>query len=1174
MRIRLLIAALAVALAACGSDTDHPPRPTATVAVPTATQPASTATSPPTRTAPPSTAPATSTPPPSDTPRPSTVPATSTPQPTDTAIATATATVTVTATPPPSATPAPATATSTPTTTPSQTPTATIAAAVRIVAPADGSTVSTLPFTIRAMVAPAELALAGISADLNGTEIGLAAGTVAGEYVADVASPSALQAENALTVTALPAGSAAAVSDAVAFRYQPARAIARRITDPADLITGPLADGRVGDWLLANDVARFIIQDAPQRNLYSVGAFGGNIIDAELVGHPGLDNFLEIQPAVQIETVINAQTVEIVNDGADGQPAVIRTCGPDDVLDFVNPSTIIEDIGGLPFPAAADDVDYDVEGCTEYRLAPGERAVQLVTTLFNNEDVDRGFYVGDYINAAGEVEQWTTSGLGLGEILTSDLSVMSFIGYGEAAGVDYAHVTLPIAGSPRPGSSFFTASGVSYVMQSNSVINVVFGAPPTFLVPAHGSNSFTRYFAVGDGSGSNAVDLERMVKGLPVGTLRGCVTVGGAPAPQARVAVGPVQNGAIASVSSIFVTDADGCYAGTLAPGGYGVAGARPGVPYEGGGPTPLVHAIAIAAGTTAVQDIALPATGRLQVQVTDADAASLPARVSVVGIDPSPEILFPGGDATGLFHDPKEALQFGIVHVDYTDAAGRVDFAIEPGEYQVAVSRGGEYSLFTQTVTVAAGAPVEIAARLARVVDTSGFVSSDFHVHGIASADARVSDSDRVRQFAGEGVDNVIMTDHHAHTDLTPTIARLGFTPFVHATVGEEITTWDYGHYNAYPLLVDPSLPNGGSTDWAVAAPAGKDFRSLGAYSLNLPDLQMLATTGPNTTPDTVVQINHIDSTFDPLQIDTAVVPPRSFISAADKTRFRLDPDSGNQFAHFKALELWNGSSRSKQAEFLDLRLGIWFNHLNQGLRTTGIGDTDTHEFLPLGAAGARTWTASPTDDPAAIDPADVARSVAAGRAVFGQGVYVQSRLRADDGSGALADLSGDGSVDVRSATGRVVLEVEAQAPLWAPFDRVEIYANAETVVARERGGVPTLYGAEPTLVLSAGVDVPLTREVVDASVAGAERWVSRFEVPFTLERDTWFVVIVKGTDGVSPPMFPVFGDSLRRAGNETLADLTDGNLNEGGVLALGVTNALYADVDDRPGFDPPRVP
>ena len=78
------------------------------------------------------------------------------------------------------------------------------------------------------------------------------------------------------------------------------------------------------------------------------------------------------------------------------------------------------------------------------------------------------------------------------------------------------------------------------------------------------------------------------------------------------------------------------------------------------------------------------------------------------------------------------------------------------------------------------------LAAQIARVLDTTGFISSDHHVHGIASSDSRVSDSDRVRQFAGEGVDNVIMTDHQVHTDLTPTIDALGFTDFVTATVGE----------------------------------------------------------------------------------------------------------------------------------------------------------------------------------------------------------------------------------------------------------------------------------------------------------------------------------------------------------------------------------------------------
>ena len=40
------------------------------------------------------------------------------------------------------------------------------------------------------------------------------------------------------------------------------------------------------------------------------------------------------------------------------------------------------------------------------------------------------------------------------------------------------------------------------------------------------------------------------------------------------------------------------------------------------------------------------------------------------------------------------------------------------------------------------------------------------------------------------------------------------------------------------------------------------------------------------------------------------------------------------------------------------------------------------------------------------------------------------------------------------------------------------------------------------------------------------------------------------------------------------TLANLTDGNLGQSGVTSLGVTNALYADVDGNPGFDAPLAP
>ena len=70
----------------------------------------------------------------------------------------------------------------------------------------------------------------------------------------------------------------------------------------------------------------------------------------------------------------------------------------------------------------------------------------------------------------------------------------------------------------------------------------------------------------------------------------------------------------------------------------------------------------------------------------------------------------------------------------------------------------------------------------------------------------------------------------------------------------------------------------------------------------------------------------------------------------------------------------------------------------------------------------------------------------------------------------------------------------------------------------------------------------------------------------------DAWFAVVVKGTPGVSEPMFPVFPRNLQTAGNGSLAALLDGNLGQGGVNALGFTNALYADVDGG-GFDAPGV-
>jgi hypothetical protein len=250
--------------------------------------------------------------------------------------------------------------------------------------------------------------------------------------------------------------------------------------------------------------------------------------------------------------------------------------------------------------------------------------------------------------------------------------------------------------------------------------------------------------------------------------------------------------------------------------------------------------------------------------------------------------------------------------------------------------------------------------------------------------------------------------------------------------------------------------------------------------------------------------------------------------------------------------------------------------------LRTTAISDTDTHTFGDLETAGARTWTASSTDAVPAIDGGEVANAVEAGRAVGGQGIYVQTRLLADDGSGGVvvADLTLDGSTEVTTTNGAVDLEIRVQAPSWAPFDRIEVYRNAPTTVVE---GAPYRYTATPAVTLVEGDckpattgdgDFDITTTVVHP-VPGATRQEVTLVVPFTgLTQDSWFAVVVRGTDGVCGPMFPVYPRSLDTASNPPpVANLfDDGNVGQSGTMALGVTNALFLEVNGTPGFQPPN--
>jgi len=431
------------------------------------------------------------------------------------------------------------------------------------------------------------------------------------------------------------------------------------------------------------------------------------------------------------------------------------------------------------------------------------------------------------------------------------------------------------------------------------------------------------------------------------------------------------------------------------------------------------------------------------------------------------------------------------------------------------------------------------------------------------------------------EGVDFFTPSDHESRQDFNPTIAALGATGLISVATSGEITTFDYGHFNAWPMTIDPTKVNGGSVDHSGAAPAGEDFPSFGNYSLTPAEIVAAAHADPGT--DTV-QINHVHSFFglggnSGLAIDTGVEPPQSAIPASVR---RLDPSVTNYFTDtFDALEIWIESSRSNVTNnFYGRNLGDWFNLLNQGIVRTGVANSDTHRRIGTQAGAPRTYIASPTDAPGGLAAiADTLSGHVNDGRVFGSNAPVVRITSSAASTGETGGLELGLPTLIETNDGTVDVTLEIQSPVWAAFDRIELYVNSATtrsVVQRQSGAGlvdVTTYAVTPDHVLQAGVDFTVSTVQVVPSIPTAQRLEATASLNLTgLTQDVWIVAVVRGTDGVSRPLFPVIPNDLRQSGNTTLANLTDGNLGENGILAMAFTNPLFVDVDGG-GWTAPGV-
>lgn len=496
-------------------------------------------------------------------------------------------------------------------------------------------------------------------------------------------------------------------------------------------------------------------------------------------------------------------------------------------------------------------------------------------------------------------------------------------------------------------------------------------------------------------------------------------------------------------------TRADGRARVTLTPGAYTLVVSAEGRPEQ---------SLALDLSDDRQLAVKLPPAAMVAITITDEQGGPLPCKVQFLPVSPEmPVPEFGPGCAT-----------FGVKNIRYTEN-GRVSQALLPGAYDVVISRGPEYDALFRRVQVTAGNTVSIAGCLRRVVDTRGWIASDLHGHTTESGDNFAEVTGRVLNLAAEGVEFAPSSDHVRIVPWGPAIEELGLQRFLATVDGEEISgPGAKTHQNAFPLRArlhtvnNGGIPQGGDLDTQVSRIAAWDNHS-----------------------EKLIQLNHPN-----------VVS--CFFDKDGDGKF----DGGYRVAArlLHAVEAMGNPLDSRSRAY------SWLRVLNQGIRLTGVANTDTHNNFH-GSGMQRNFIRCSTDEPSRINPMEIVHQLKAGHAVMSTGPFLEATVG--------KALPGD---TVVARNGKVRLRVRVQCANWVDINRVQILVN----------GRP-----DPALNFTRLEQPELFR-------GGVVRF--EHEIPVTLTGDAHLIVVAVG-EGLS--LAPVMGGQGGRG------------------VPLAVSNPFYVDVD-----------
>ncbi len=406
---------------------------------------------------------------------------------------------------------------------------------------------------------------------------------------------------------------------------------------------------------------------------------------------------------------------------------------------------------------------------------------------------------------------------------------------------------------------------------------------------------------------------------------------------------------------------------------------------------------------------VILAEPGRVTARIRDEQGETIPCKVQFFGRYGTSDPFF--GPDTG---------EHGV-HNTYYSHNGVFEQILAPGSYDVIVSHGPEYDAVFTEIIVASGKESRLEVTLVHRVDTTGWVSADFHSHSSPSGDNTASQLGRVLNLLAEHIEFAPCTEHNRISTYTPHLQALGVEDRMATCSGIELTSnpLPLNHHNAFPLIRKPHTQDGGAP-WTSSDPEIQierlvlwDSKSEKLVQQNHPNIELLFF-DRDDDGETDEGYSRMFSHMDVIEIH----PPAAIFWSPFTDRREPGADPGSLVKN---------------------RIHTWLRTLNAGHRVPGVVNTDSH-FNFHGSGWLRNYLKSPADDPEQIETLEMVRAAERGNLIMTNGPFLEVRVRAEETSSKPQGTAGE---DVIAPGGRIRLWVRVQCPNWFDVDRVQVLLN-----------------------------------------------------------------------------------------------------------------------------------